>query len=97
RMFRFAALVTIEHAADLRLNSHGLMTCGSSIRFRRLYTPATARVEANVLILESPFGFQFATRTTSADRGLSDADGERAGGTTGLQSMTSNAAKPLSL
>jgi hypothetical protein len=35
-IFRFAALVTIEDAADLRLNSHGPTTCGSSLRLHPL-------------------------------------------------------------
>jgi hypothetical protein len=59
---------------------------------------AIARVETSVFVLESPFGFAVGTRAAGKNGSrLCVDDGERAEGTASLRSMTSNAAKLLSL
>src|SRR5262249_21088877 len=48
---RFVALVTNGDAADSRLNSPGLMTCGSSIRLRQPYVGNCSRRKLMYLFL----------------------------------------------
>ena len=73
-----AALVTTPDLGDLRLNSHGRMTCGSLSGCTAVYRQLLA-AKPMYLFLNNCLGFEVTTNDACAEASWAPGDGERVG------------------